>query len=79
MHTSDFKLRQGGPRNSVLDTLLLSSTLESVLAQIKDLVLSKSLPDLDTILAELNQVKYLVLSPVKRDASLSQVIASFHF
>ena len=43
-------------KSSVLMTAVSASQLETIVTRIKSLVLSESLPELDTILSELNQV-----------------------
>ena len=43
-------------KSSVFMTAVSASQLETIVTRIKSLVLSESLPELDTILSELNQV-----------------------
>ena len=43
-------------KSSIFITAVSASQLETIVTQIKSLVLSESLPQLDTILSELNQV-----------------------
>lgn len=45
-------------KGNIAVTAISASQLQTIVAQIEGLVLSESLPELDTILAELNQVRF---------------------